>query len=362
MSFNCGIVGLPNVGKTTIFNAVTNAGADEENFPFSTVEPNRQMVPIPDRRLDALVEFYSPKKTVPASLEMVDIAGLVKGSSKGEGIGNQFLGHIKDVDAIIHVVRCFEDPDIPHTYDTIDPARDVEDIDLELIFKDIETVNNKISRIVKKTKNDKHLMQEMLHCQKIVAALEEGIPARKQDLNPAEREAIFECMLLSVKPVLYIANVKEGQGKDDAYVQALQKLADAEGAGMVVVAGRAEAEIAELDEADRAEFMEALGLEESSLGRLMHEGYRTLNLITMFTYGETECHAWTIPSGTKAPQAAGKIHTDLEKGFIRMEVIPVEALIEFGGHKEARAHGKFKVEGKDYIVQDGDAVHVLFNK
>ncbi|MFW5857643.1 MAG: redox-regulated ATPase YchF [Planctomycetota bacterium] len=362
MGFTCGIVGLPRVGKSTIFRAITAGGAAEHTPPSSPLEPDRLVVDVPDPRLDALVALYHPKSTVHAKLEVVDIAGVQKGASRGEGLGNQFLGHIKDTEALLHVVRCFDNPNVPHVHETLDPVRDVEEVELELAFKDAETVGNKITRLAKKAKGDKDAAAELAACETVKAGLEAGAPARAQELSDAERAAVRECNLLTLKPVLFVANVAEGEGEDAAPVQALRAMAEATGAGLVALAGRAEADIAELDPEDRQEFMDALGVAELSLDRLIHEGYRTLGLATMFTAGEDECRAWTIRAGSKAPQAAGKIHTDMEKGFIRMEVTPVETLLELGGETQAKAAGKTRLEGKDYIVQDGDVAVVRFAK
>jgi hypothetical protein len=362
MGFTCGIVGLPGAGKTTIFDAITAGGRGEHTPPSSPLEPDRLVVDVPDPRLDALCETYRPKKRAPTKLEVVDIAGVAKGASRGEGMGNQFLGHIKDVEALLHVVRCFEDPSVPHAHETIDPIRDVEEVDLELAFKDAETVANKIGRLGKRTKSgDKDAKRELEACEKVHAALEEGVPARRQDLSEAEVEAVRECNLLTIKPVLYVANIRESSDAENAHVRALRTRAEEEGVDCVAVAGRAEADIAELEPEERPEFMEALGIQTLSLDRLIHAGYRTLGLVTMFTYGEDECRAWTVRANSKAPQAAGKIHTDMEKGFIRMEVIPVETLLELGSEQAAKSAGKIRLEGKDYVVQDGDGVVIRFN-
>lgn len=362
MGFTCGIVGLPGVGKTTLFRAITAAGGVDVAASTNPLEPNRAVVDVPDPRLDGLVALSRPRSIVHAQMEVIDVVGLAAGASRGEGMGNQFLGHIKDVEAILHVVRCFADANVPHAYDTIDPVRDAGAVELELICKDVETVTNKIDRVGKKARHDKELQAELAACEKVRANLEAEVPVRKQALSAAERQAVYECHLLTIKPVLYVANVKEGQDPGDPAVEALRSLASEEGAGCVTVAARAEADIAELEEADRAEFMEALGVEALSLDRLIHEGYRTLGLVTMFTEGEDECRAWTVRAGSKAPQAAGRIHTDMEKGFIRMEVIPVDVFLELGGEQAAKAAGKQRLEGKDYVVQDGDVVVVRFNK
>ncbi|MFH0909947.1 MAG: redox-regulated ATPase YchF [Planctomycetota bacterium] len=362
MGFRCGIVGLPNAGKTTVFNAITTAGAAEESFPFSTVEPNRQVVAVPDPRLEALARIYPSERTVPAPFEVVDVAGLVKGSSRGEGLGNRFLGALKDTDALLHVVRCFEDPNVPHAHGAVDPARDVEEVNLELVFKDIETLDNKRNRLAKKAMADREVRAELAHVEKVRAGLERGIPARRQGLSEAERAAVRECALLTLKPVLYIANVKESEPEESSLLRALRGAADGEGASLVVLASRAEAEIGELEPGEREEFLKALGLKESSLTRLIQAGYRLLGLITMYTANPREARAWTLPRGTPAPQAAGKIHTDMERGFIRMEVTPIETLLRLGSEARVRAAGKMRLEGKHYLVEDSDFVIVRFSR
>lgn len=359
MSFTCGIVGLPGVGKTTIFNAITAAGAGS----FGRDEANRAMVAVPDARIDPLVKMYSAPKTVPAQMEVVDIPGLKAGSTAGGGRGSKLLAHIKDVDALIHVVRCFDDPNIPHEYDTINPARDVETIDLEMVVADSQTVQNKIDRIAKKAKaGDGDARRDLASLEKVKAALDSGIPARRQNLGEHELAAVFDCNLMSLKPVMYTANLKSVSEQDNAHTKALRALADAENAQMVAVAGRDEADIAQLDAEDQKVFLAELGLQESSMERLIRAAYKTLGLVNFITAGPKEVHIWTCASGSKAPQAAGKIHTDMERGFIRMEVMTYDDLIGLGSEAAVSKAGKLRVEGKDYVVQDGDIVVIRFNK
>ena len=322
---------------------------------------NRAAVGIPDQRIEALAGIYQPPNITPATLEVVDIPGLTSGSTAGEGRGAKLLAHLKDVDALLHVVRCFEDESVPFAYDTIDPARDVETIDLEMMVFDSQTLDNKINRLAKKARTDADVARQVAHCQKVKAALDEGIPARRQNLSPEELANIRECHLVSLKPVLYVANIKSMDDVSNSHVKALQGIADAEGAEIVAVCGRDEAEISRLDPAERPEFLAALGLQESSIERLLRAANRMLGLVNFFTAGEKEVHVWTCHRGDKAPVAAGKIHTDMEEGFIRMEVIRCEDLIELGSEAAVAKAGKQRVEGRAYEVQDGDIVVVLFN-
>jgi len=357
MGLSCGLVGLPGCGKTTIFNAITAAGAAS----FNPSETNRAVVNVPDPRLDTLAKMYNPRKVVPATLEMVDIPGIKAGSTAGEGRGAKLLGHIKDVDAILHVVRCFEDETVPFEYATIDPTRDVETIELEMMVADSQTLQNKIDRLQKKAKaGDPDIIREMNATAKVKSGLDNGIPARKQDLSAMEVASVRECNLLSLKPVLYLANMKLMADAANAHVKALGAIADAESSGIIAVCGRDEADINQLDPAERKDFLKDLGIEESSMQRLIHAAYRLLGLVNFFTTGEDEVRAWTCRKGDKAPTAAGKIHTDMEKGFIRMEVTRYDDLIELGGEAAVAKAGKHRLEGKTYEIQDGDIVVVRF--
>ena len=356
MGLSCGLVGLPSCGKTTIFNALTAAGASG----YGT-EMNRAVVNVPDQRIKKLVEMYHPRKTVPSTLDVVDIPGLQ--TTQGDGRGSKLLGHIKDVEALLHVVRCFEDGSIPFTFETIDPIRDVETIDLELMAADSTTLQNKLVRLEKKVHaNDKDAIRENEHCQKIYAAIQQGIPARKQKLTPQEMASVFECNLVSLKPVLYIANIKTMADAANKHVAALKQIADAEIAQLITVCGKDEADISQLAPEEQKEFLKDLGLTESSMERLMHAAYQILGLINFFTVGEDEVRAWTCKKNDKAPVAAGKIHKDMEKGFIRLEVIKYEDLMESGSEAAVAKAGKKHIEGREYEVQDGDIVMVLFNK
>ena len=357
MALRCGLVGVPGCGKTTIFNAITASGAAS----CKGTDANRAIVNVPDPRLDKLAEMYVPRKVIPATLEMVDIPGLKPGSTAGEGRGNRLLGHIKDVDALVHVVRCFEDEAVPFEYATIDPRRDVDTIDLELVVADSQTLQNKITRLEKKAKaGDPDILKEVEICLRVKAALDEGIPARKQGLGPAEMAAVRECNLLSLKPVLYVANLKSIAEAEGPHARTLRDLAEAEGSRVVMICGRDEAEINELDPEDRADFLKAIGLKESSIHRLIRAAYELLGMVNFFTVGDDEVHAWTCRKGDKAPTAAGKIHTDMEKGFIRMEVTRYEDLIEYGSEAAVARAGKHRLEGRTYEVQDGDIVVVRF--
>lgn len=362
-----GIVGLPNVGKSTLFNSLTKAGAESANYPFCTIDPNVGVVPVPDERIDKLGELFHSKKIVPAVVEFVDIAGLVKGASKGEGLGNQFLANIREVDAIVHVVRCFADENIVHVDGSIDPARDIETINLELIFSDIEILERRISKIARQAKMDKTLAKELQFVESVKQHLEEGYMAKTFALDADEDHAAWfkTYNLLTAKPVIYAANVMEDDLSDDgasnANVAAVRKMAAEEQSGVFVVCAQIEQEIAELEDEERAMFLEELGLAESGLDKLIQASYQLLGLISFLTSGEDETRAWTIRKGTKAPQAAGKIHTDFERGFIRAEVVAYEDLITGGSIAAVREKGLVRLEGKDYVVKDGDVIVFRFN-
>ena len=362
-----GIVGLPNVGKSTLFNSLTKAGAESANYPFSTIDPNVGVVTVPDERLNVLGEMYHTKKIIPAAIEFVDIAGLVKGASKGEGLGNQFLANIREVDAIVHVVRCFENSNIVHVDGSINPLRDIETINLELIFSDLEILERRISKVSKVARNDKSAAKELGLLNKVKAHLEDGKLAKTfEEVDDEEEQAWLESYnLLTYKPVIYAANVSEDDLADDAAnnegVQAVREYAKGEQSEVFVVCAEIEAEISELDDDEKKMFLEDLGLKESGLEKLIKASYKLLGLISYLTAGEPEVRAWTITEGTKAPQAAGKIHSDFERGFIRAEVVSYDDLIACGSHTAAKEKGLIRLEGKDYVVKDGDIMLFRFN-
>ena len=359
-----GIVGLPNVGKSTMFNAITNAGAECANYPFCTIEPNIGVVPVPDYRLDELAKMYNPEKVTHAIIEFVDIAGLVKGASKGEGLGNKFLSHIREVDSIVEVVRCFEDSNIVHVDGSINPVRDIETINLELVFADLETIEKRIEKAKKMLKSDKKYQFEIDTLEKIKATLEDGKPARTMDFTDEEIEIVNSMLLLTMKPILYVANVSEeqlGNLENDKNIEQVRKYAETENAEVIPLCVKIEEELTILEGEDKKEMLHELGLEESGLDKVIKASYDLLGLMSFLTAGEPEVRAWTIKKGTKAPQAAGKIHSDIERGFIRAEIVSYNDLIREGSMQSAKEKGLVRSEGKEYIMQDGDIVLFKFN-
>ncbi|WP_054703476.1 redox-regulated ATPase YchF [Bacillus sp. JCM 19041] len=364
MALTTGIVGLPNVGKSTLFNAITQAGAESANYPFCTIDPNVGIVEVPDERLDKLTELVKPKKTIPTAFEFTDIAGIVEGASKGEGLGNKFLSHIRQVDAISHVVRCFADDNITHVSGGVNPLRDIEVINLELILADLESVDKRIGRVAKLAKSkDKEAVAELPVLEQLKEAFENEKPARSIDFNEDEMKIVKQMHLLTSKPVLYVANVSEEDvsAGDNDYVKQVREFAAGENSNVIVISAKIEEEIAELEGEEKQMFLEELGIEESGLDQLIRAAYTLLGLETYFTAGEQEVRAWTYRNGTKAPQAAGIIHTDFERGFIRAETVSYEDLLDAGSMGVARERGRVRLEGKEYIVQDGDVIHFRFN-
>ena len=362
MGFKCGIVGLPNVGKSTLFNALTNAGIESANYPFCTIEPNVGVVPVPDPRQEKIAEFVQPERILPTTMEFVDIAGLVEGASKGEGLGNKFLANIRETDAIVQVVRCFENDDIVHVAGQVDPLSDIEVINTELVLADMESLEKAVQKVQRVAKSGNKEAQAKLDLYtKVLKEVEQGKLVRLIDLDEDALKGLQDLHLLTIKPMMYIANVNDDGFENNPYLEAVRKVAEAQGAVVVPVCAEIEAEIAELDEEDKAAFLEEMGQEEPGLNRVIRAGYELLGLQTYFTAGVKEVRAWTVKKGATAPQAAGVIHTDFEKGFIRAEVIAYEDFIQYKGEAGAKEAGKMRLEGKEYIVQDGDIMHFRFN-